>query len=323
MILSLQSLKTAGMTIAKTASRGLLYAKKYSPTILTVAGIASGIAATVVASIKSTHVKDVLEEGQEKINDIRSRYFEAEKVLNISKKKGISPDENWVYSEDEYRKDLVKAYFQTTRNLIKLYWPAITLTIGSITCICVGHNIITKRAAALAAAYSGLAKDFESYRKKVKDKIGEEEEKRVFVDAITENDEKTLEAGESVKRFGVDHSPYCKIFDEFNNNYSGYPGDNFVFLKSCQNMANDLLHIRGHVFLNEVYDMLGFQHTKAGSVCGWLEGNGDNFIDFGIFDMENGDLKNSAFINGDEKSIILDFNVDGPIYTLLGEAGYH
>jgi hypothetical protein len=73
------------------------------------------------------------------------------------------------------------------------------------------------------------------------------------------------------------------------------------------------------VFLNEVYDMLGAKRTRAGAVMGWFydkEGKySDNYIDFGIFDIHN--EKACDFVNGIEKSIILDFNVDGRIDHLL------
>lgn len=306
MSFSLQSLKTVGPAAVKIINRGLLYAKKYSPQILTAAGIISGIAATVVASIKSTKLKDIIEQEQEEIDNIRCTFDKAEGL-----------------TEQAFRKDLTKAYFRMGGKIVKLYWPAAILTVGSVTCILVGHGIMTKRAAALATAYAGLANQFESYRKEVTEKLGVEEEKKIFINSATEETEEVdSKTGQKIKKFN-DYSQYCKIFDEFNDHYSPYSGDNFVFLKGCQNMANDLLHTRGHVFLNEVYTMLGFQHTKAGAVCGWLDGHGDNFVDFGIFDRRNGDMINSAFINGDEKSIILDFNVDGPIYNLLGEVGYH
>jgi hypothetical protein len=68
------------------------------------------------------------------------------------------------------------------------------------------------------------------------------------------------------------------------------------------------------VFLNEIYDSLGFKRTRAGQVVGWVaNGTGDNFIDFGLFEAASVD-----FAQGFEAAIILDFNVDGIIYDLLG-----
>jgi len=67
------------------------------------------------------------------------------------------------------------------------------------------------------------------------------------------------------------------------------------------------------VFLNEVYDMLGIERSSAGQVVGWLrEGEGDGHIDFGMFEAVNRD-----FVNGWERSILLDFNVDGVIYDKI------
>ena len=64
--------------------------------------------------------------------------------------------------------------------------------------------------------------------------------------------------------------------------------------------------------MNEVYDLLGIQRTKAGQCIGWLyeENNpcGDNYIDFDIFAAHNKD-----FVNGLTNSPLLDFNVDGVI----------
>jgi Family of unknown function (DUF6353) len=48
-------------------------------------------------------------------------------------------------------------------------------------------------------------------------------------------------------------------------------------------------------------------------VVGWLrDGEGDCYIDFGLFDE-----KNERFALGWEQSIWLDFNVDGVIYDKL------
>ena len=91
-----------------------------------------------------------------------------------------------------------------------------------------------------------------------------------------------------------------------------------MFLHAQQEYFNNMLRARGHVFLNEVYDALGIQRTSAGSMVGWVmrkDGKGDNFIDFGIFDGDKPRARD--FVNGYERSILLDFNVDGVIYDLI------
>ena len=92
-----------------------------------------------------------------------------------------------------------------------------------------------------------------------------------------------------------------------------------MFLKRQQDYANDRLKAKGHLFLNEVYDMLGIDRTKAGQIVGWVYDEdhpvGDNFVDFGIYDYTK--PANVRFVNGNERTILLDFNVDGPIYGLI------
>lgn len=113
-------------------------------------------------------------------------------------------------------------------------------------------------------------------------------------------------------------SQYARFFDESCPGYNKDTELNLLFLKSQQAYANSLLKSRGHVFLNEVYDMLGFPRSKAGAVVGWIykseNPTGDNYIDFGIFD---GNDQSRSFVNGYERTILLDFNVDGNILELI------
>ena len=90
---------------------------------------------------------------------------------------------------------------------------------------------------------------------------------------------------------------------------------NRLTVQMTQNYYNARLQTRGHVFLNEVYDAFGIERSSAGSVVGWVldsDGPGDNYIDFGMFEAYNRD-----FVNGQERSILLDFNVDGVIYDKI------
>ena len=62
--------------------------------------------------------------------------------------------------------------------------------------------------------------------------------------------------------------------------------------------------------------MLGFDRTKAGAV-GWVVNDeGDNqFVDFGIYDDRHQGTRN--FANGFERTILLDFNVNGVVYDKI------
>lgn len=105
---------------------------------------------------------------------------------------------------------------------------------------------------------------------------------------------------------------YKRIFNSDNVHWSKNREMNFLFLKAMQSHLNDMLKSRGHLMLNEAYDILGFPRTAAGAVIGWIydEENdfGDNFVDLGLGKCE---------AVGSEIPIV--FNVNGNILDKLGE----
>ena len=119
---------------------------------------------------------------------------------------------------------------------------------------------------------------------------------------------------------GAQYSDYARVFDECNPEWKDDPERNLYFLNAQQRYANDRLKARGYLSLNDVYEMLGFELTDAGVHVGWVyrpDGNdeGDNYIEFGIFDVNKAPVKD--FHDGYESAIVLDFNVDGYIHSLL------
>jgi len=86
------------------------------------------------------------------------------------------------------------------------------------------------------------------------------------------------------------------------------PQYNKRYLQHQQQHLNDLLRFRGHVYLNEVFDVLGLPRTKFGQVSGWVYEDENSYIDFGLNSESNED-----FINGKTADALLDFNVDGLI----------
>lgn len=129
----------------------------------------------------------------------------------------------------------------------------------------------------------------------------------------------TIEAEIKVKTEKTDVetvSQYAKWFDWECTGWTKDAEYNLMYLKTQEMYANNYLRVKGHLLLNEVYDMLGMPRTKAGMIVGWIydEENpiGDNFVDFGLMDERNRD-----FINGYENTVLLDFNVNGEIISRL------
>jgi hypothetical protein len=114
-------------------------------------------------------------------------------------------------------------------------------------------------------------------------------------------------------------TPYTFVFDETASGWVRDAERNKFFLLRQQDYANELLKSKRKLFLNEVLELVGIPKCRMGQTVGWVydEKNpiGDNYIDFGIFDMRV--EANRNFANGLEKSVWLTFNVDGDILYSL------
>ena len=182
---------------------------------------------------------------------------------------------------------------------------------------------------ALAAAYATVEKGFKEYRGRVIERFGEELDKELKYNIKAKEveevvkDEETGEEKIVKKTVNVAdpnmYSAYARFFDDGCTGWTKDPEYNLMFLKDQERYANDLLKSKGHLFLNEVYDMLGIPRSKAGQVVGWFYDEkhpvGDNFIDFGLTDIHNAKVR--EFVNGYERTILLDFNVDGDILNMI------
>lgn len=304
--------------LSNITTKATFQVQKHSPEILMGVGIIGTIASTVLACKATTKVSKIIDEKNQQINNVH-----------------VCLEDNDVeYNEDDSKKDLTIIYAQTGLKLIKLYAPAIIIGTLSLTSIVSGHRILQKRNLALAAAYTAIDNGFKKYRSNVVERFGEEVDKelRHNIKAV-EIEKKTIDKNgkEKIKKetaYIIENpldnvSEYAKFFDEYCPGWRKDNEYNLMFLRRMQDNANEKLKAQGHLFLNEVYDMLGIPRTTAGQVVGWIydknNTKGDNYVDFGIYDTHN--ERKRAFVNGYERSILLDFNVDGPIYEQIETRG--
>lgn len=301
--------------VNRTLSKAGFQIKKHSPEILIIAGIAGVVTSAVMACKATTKINDILDQTKEEVG----------KVNDALDNEKISED---VYSKEDAKKDLAIIYIQTGVKLVKLYGPSLILGALSITSILASNSILRKRNVALAAAYAAIDNSFKEYRGRVIERFGKDldrelkyniKAKEISETTVDENGKETTVTKTVPVVESEEPSDYARFFCEGCAGWTKDPEMNLVFLKQQQNWANELLKTRGHLFLNEVYDMLGIERSKAGQVVGWVydetNPNCDNYVDFGIYDIYN--ERKRAFVNGWERSILLDFNVDGDIYSLL------
>jgi hypothetical protein len=286
-------------------ARQLLKTKKHSPAIMFGAGVAGAVTATVLACKATLLVDDILMEAEKD----RAKMDEA--IIEFPER----------YTEEKRQHDLHYVRVKTAVKIGKLYAPAVGVGLVSIGLLTGAHVVLTKRNAGLTAAYVALDKGFREYRDRVIKEYGEDKDRELRYGTVAKE---IVEEGEhghevrTIKRNAVTgKSIYARIYDENNRHWSQHPADNKAFLVSQQSWANDRLRAYGYLMLNDVYDQLGLDRSTAGAVVGWVKGyGGDDFVDFGLGDMSD-PVVYDFMINLNGTGLLLDFNVDGPVYELI------
>ena len=302
--------KIGKMALQKLGPAGLKL-RKHAPDILVASGIVSIGGGVVMACKATVKAETVLADRHEKLDAVKQ--VEADQTVDEA-----------VYSEEDAAKDVQIINTQAAISIVKLYLPAGGLLMLGILNILAAHNLQKNRLMALAAGYNGLLTSFVEYRNRVVEDQGLDkdleylhgvtEAEVVEVKTVRGKEKEEIVPAEVLDKANL--SIYARVFDDSNMEWTKDQTYNLHFLKSQQNMANQILKDRGYIFLNEVYQMLGFEPVPFGQLVGWMNGiGGDGFVDFGIYDERNREARD--FVNGREKAIWLDFNVDGVIYDMI------
>lgn len=294
-------LKDISNKVTSKIGRQILHGRKHTPAALFVVGVVGVVGTVILASRATLKLEEVIEKAQDDLT--KAREFEDEE-----------------YSDQDRQKDIAIVYGRTAVSLGRLYGPAAIVGIVSVAALTGSHVVLSRRNAAITAAYAAIAKGFQEYRSRVVHEFGADKDRELRYNlqertVVEETDEGPI----TVKIKDVvpnQASIYSRFFDQMSPNWNRMPHYNQMFLQCQHKWANDLLHTQGHLFLNEVYDMLGIPRSKEGAVVGWVMGKGgDDFVDFGVFDGDR--YESMRFINGHTESILLDFNVDGIIWDKI------
>lgn len=283
-------------------------AKKYSPELLLGAGIVGIISGTIMACKATPKAVQIMEEANQTLDTIH----EVQKTT-----------EEEVYTPQDFRKDIALTYIQTAGKLIRTYGPSVLVLITGIGLVFGSHHILSKRNAAITAAYTLVNQGYSEYRKRVAEKFGEEVEKQIRYNIVEEETEETIvdDKGKEKKKKDkktvvndICASPYAKFFDAASREWVDDMEANLTKLKILQGHFNKQLENEGFLCLNDVYKALDIPTTRAGQIVGWwLEKGETPHVDFGVFGPTN-----KRAVNLYEDCILLDFNVDGEILSHIG-----
>lgn len=293
--------------IAGLYGRAVTKVKVKSPELYIIGGIVCVAAGVVMCCRATTKVDEIVEDHGREMQTIHERFDKENKML--------------------LQKNTVQQYGYTFLRLVRVYAPGIGFTVLGVGFFLASYKILKARNIALIGAYNVLEASFQNFMGRVEEDYGEEyvydamhgirKGDTVKIEEIDEEGNKTKKKIQTYDGDGKLNSPYAKFFDSSSKYWKPYSDVNMMFLKTQEKYANQRLKDKGCVFLNEVYDMLDIPPTPTGAVCGWiLDGEGDGFIDFGIFD-ENGSVADRRFVNGYEDTVLLDFNCEGVIYDKI------
>lgn len=280
-----------------------------SPEIMLGFGLIGLVTAGVGACIKSiTEVHDIVE-------DVKNERY----LLEENKKIAV----------EDKKKETAKVYLMGSAKILKAYAPHLLLAGISVMSIIGSNRKLNSRLASVAGAYAEMSALFDSYRKRVIDKYGEDADYRLLhgieqeTIEVTETDEsgKTKTKKKRVDIASEPESLYMRYFVKSNPEYKSTDVLNEYFFECVKRFADEKLKRLGKggfVTLNEVYHALNLTETPMGMVVGWRydENNptGDNYVDIKYHKVYLSD----EFGNFEE-AWALDFNVDGNIYKEMAE----
>lgn len=302
-------LSNIGTKVSNMAGRTGLKIQKHSPEIFFGLGII-GFGATVVTASRATlKLHDLLIEEKVDLHEIHE--------YEVNHKS--DPD----YTPEDIKRDKLIVYSKIAVKTAKTYAVPTALGIVSVGCFLTSRNIMQKRYLGAVCAYESVREILDSYRSRVKEELGDEMDRHFrygseiekTTEVVVDEDGKKHKENITIEKIEAKSKGYGSfIFDESNNNWSNNSNFRLFFLKTQQNIANDILQSKGHIFLNEVYQMLGEDPTPEGAIIGWLKGEGENCVDFGLY---RPDEHTRAFLNGREDSVLLEFNHCGVIFDKI------
>ncbi len=310
---------TTAIQIASKAKIGLI---KRAPQIAVVAGVGMFIGATVCACKETIAAKEVIDEAKDLMQQCEESITE-DKVF-VDKKDG----ETKPYTYDVYRHDMRTIFIQSVAKLLKIYGPAILLTVGGTTCIFWAFRTLNKALVGANLALQALNTKYDRLYEFAVNEHGEAKIKDI-VDGVTVARTEKVKNPETGK---IEEKTIYTVPDNIPSNWIIWgPEDSSwekeesyrdAYLRKVQSIMTDSLYARDLIWLSEVVEMFGKHdfddQEEEFRVTGWIGPKNKHFDP----DVMDGKIVIDKRILEDGRWL-LTFNTDGVLLPYLPKKKRH
>jgi hypothetical protein len=170
--------------------------------------------------------------------------------------------------------DIVEPIDLTPKDKVELVWqlyiPAVGTGVMTIVCIIAANRIGTRRAAAIATAYTLSERAFSEYKDKIVERLGEKKAIEIRDEIASDRVRKNPV---STKEVLVTGTGTVLCFDSMSGRY--FESD-MESLRKAQNDLNHMIINNTYASLHEFYEMIGLKPTAYSSEVGW---NSDDLLE--------------------------------------------
>ena len=237
-------------------------------------GICGG-AAIVSACLATLKLEDVVDEHHAKVAEVKDNYISLEQTSDDG-----SVITETVSDSKAYKRDLTKVYFSTAVKMGRLYAPTATILafsayfIGwSYKSVKVENKELKTENAELFAALRGSEAILKRYRDEMRERVGDEEERRFYNNIKTqdieyvERSDDGKEKKKKVKGAEVingELSGDAFIFDESCTAYVGHDINHNLYIAGLlRNQCSDNLFCNGSIMMFEILDAFGIDRDEV------------------------------------------------------------
>lgn len=250
------------------------FLKQHGSLILTVLGGAGLIGTVAVTAVQAPKAEKAVQREaflkREAWKDEQISRDEADGLISET-----MTDRYYETLDDQANEAVRFTFMEKLKVSLPFYAPVILLGTATMACIAGAHILSARQQAGILAAYGLLEQTFSAYRGEVQEKLGKEEEKKIYIASRQKTKEMQeeidwLRKHKGVRTFGISTAP------------------GLLFKTNMETIDRGFLHfnrnvvLRGWGDMSELYSFLGIPGD-----CPLLKYNGEDNGNYGWNEYEN------------------------------------